>query len=323
MANSYSTQDCVKGALQRAGERTDGSSVYHQLALKYVNQVYKDVIKGNSIFAPDTRDAWSWARQTSSLIVPGYYNSDSVSLTNNSSVGTFSVAPTLSLQGYFFRVIDRPTFYRISSHTASSTSFTLDSVYVEATGTALPYVAMPLICDLGGSIQRLVEPMRIYLNRVLELGENATDMGRIYGLDPLEFWKDYPLQLVQNDTPSKFTVISRGESSWKVQFNKYTTNPMRVDYDFIAIPSDLIDASDSIPLVPRDDRDLLEVGAAFYLWTDKKSKEDAATNFQATQAKILALRENERSSQKFAGKNYGQLIARRDDTAIPYWVINR
>lgn len=323
MANSYSTQDCVKGALQRVGELTDGSSPLHQLAVKYVDRVHKDVIKGNSVFSPETRDPWTWARQTGNFQIPAFYQTGTASLVQGSVNGTFSIAPTISLQGYFFVVTNTLTYYKIATHSANSASFTLDMALIETGGLTLGFKALPLILDLGAGIQRLVEPFRIYVNRVLELGELTEDMGRIYGLDALEFWKHWPLQLIQNDTPSKFTTIFRSESSWKVQFNKYVSNPIRVDFDYIPIPADLTDSSISIPLVPRDDRELLEAGAAYYLFLDKKQKEDAIIMQQMASAKILALREAERANTKFSGDIYGQLIARRDDSAIPYWVIQR
>lgn len=330
MANSYSSQDCIKGALQRVGEVTDGTSPFHQLAIKYVNQTHKDIIKGNSIFSPENREPWSWARQTNSFQVLGLYNTGTVALVNGSVNGVFSIAPTISLAGYFFQALNQITWYKIATHTASSTAFTLDMGFLEPTNAASVYVAVPLTVDIAASatggavrIQRLVEPFRIYQQRVLELGELTPDIGRIYGMDPIEFWKEYPLQLIQNDIPSKFMTVFRSETSWKVQFNKYSTNPLRVDYDYIPFPTDLTDDSSSLPLVPRDDRDLLETGAAYYLFLDKKQKEDAATALQATAAKINALTQAERANSKFYGAIYGQIVPRRDDTAIPYWIVQK
>lgn len=321
MANSNSTQDLIKGTLQRCGERSDGTSPYHQLALKYINRVYKSILKGNSEFAPELRQAWSWARQTRSFIIPGDYGQGTVSLTQGSTAGVLSVAPTFSLEGYFFRVIDRPTFYRIASHTANTTSITLDLAYIEDTASSLSFLALPLQVDLGPNILRIVGPLRIYLNRVLEFKETATDMGEISFSDPLPFWENYPLQLIQNDTPSKCTIISRSDTEFVVQFNKYTTNPLRADFDFIPRVNDLVDSSTDVPLIPNDDRDVLETGAAYYLILDKNDKEKAQTYFQLTAAKIASMALLEQSIQKFSSRAYGELIPRLDDSAIPYWVI--
>jgi hypothetical protein len=323
MANSYSTQDVIKGALQRVGEKTDGSSPYHQLALKYVNKVHSAIIKGNSEFTPEVRQAWSWARKTTNVIIPGFYQTGTVALTTGVNTGTFSTPPTVSVQGYFLRVIGQPTFYTIASHTASSANFTIDSVYLEPTGTALAFGALPLILNLGAGIMRIVSPLRIYVNRVLEFNESAADMGEVALTDPIPFWETYPLQLVQNDTPSKAAIIYRSETVFQVQLNKYPTNPLRTDFDYIPIPQDLVDSSTSYPLLPRDDRDALETGAGYYLFLDKKQQPDADNYFKLTANKINSMALLEQSTQKFSGRAYGNIIPRLDDTAIPYWVITR
>lgn len=323
MANSYSTQDLVKGALQRVGEKTDGSSNFHSLALKYVNRGYSDVLKGNCIFAPEIREAWRWARQTKSYTVLGYYNSGSVSLINGSVNGTFSSAPTISLQGYIFRVVGLPTFYTIATHTAGQTAFTLDLAYIEPTASALAYYAMPLILDLGIGVLHLVDPIRQYVQRILEYGETAPDMGRIYYSDPNEFFSKWPLQYIQNDNPTKFTIVSSSDTSFKLQFNKYPTNPFRIDIDLIQSQPNLTDSSTSIPLVPYEDRDVLEMIGAYYLSLDKRQFQEAENWKTLAATKLQAMKAHEQAMQKITSKTFGQLIARMDDAAIPYWLLNQ
>jgi hypothetical protein len=323
MANSYSTQDIVKGALQRVGERTDGSSNFHSLALKYVNRVYSDVLKGNSIFGPEVREAWRWARRLVPYTLPGYYNTGSVSLINNSVNGTFSTAPSISLEGYIFRVVGLPTFYSIATHTAGQTAFTLDLAYLEPTASALAYYAMPLILDLGIGVLHLVDPIRQYVTRILEYGESASDMGRIYYSDPNEFFTKWPLQYIQNDNPTKFTVISSSDTSYKLQFNKFATSPIRLDIDLIQSQPNLTDASTSIPLVPYEDRDILETGAAYYLSLDKRQFTESENWKQVTGGKLQAMKMHEQAMQKNTSRIFGQLTPRMDDASIPYWLLNQ
>ena len=323
MANNYSTRDILKGVLVNCGERFDGTSPYNQLALKYINNVYKNLLSGANEFAPELGDAWSWARQTSSLVLPGYYNTGSVNMVLNSNAGTFTNPPSISLQGYHLKCttpID--TWYIITQHTASSSSFTIDCPWVDASG-AYAFVAPKLIYDLGAGILRLVEPFRIYSDRVLEYNENSNDMSRIYALSILDFWKKYPLRQIVNDIPSVFMTLTRSESSWKVQFNKYVTNQIKIDYDWIAIPSELTDASDSIPLVPFEYRDLLETGAAFYLSQTQNNDARADRFFKLTQAKIQAMHLAEEKYLKLGSVGFAKLVPRRDDTAIPVWLIQR
>jgi hypothetical protein len=325
MANSYSTQDILKGTLQRCGERTDGSSPLHGLALKYVNRAYSDILKGNSIFAPEVREVWPWARQTGSFILPKY-QTGTATLTQDSTAGTFSSAPSISYQGYNFQ-IQNPTndqtqsWYTIASHTANSTSFTLDFQYVE-TSVTTSFNACPLTVTIPQGILRLADPLRQYNTRVLEFGEGPEDMGRLYYMDYNKFWEKWPLELILNDIPSRFTIVSYSDSQMVLRFNKYVSNNIRIDYDYISTQPLLTDSSASVPLVPFEDRDVLELCAAYYLMQDKKQPQDMATFKEMAQSRIGAMKMANQGQQKL-GKIFGQLIPRLDDTAIPYWLIQQ
>lgn len=323
MANSYSTQDLIKGTLQHAGEKIDGTSNYAGLALKHLNRVYADVLKGNSIFGPEIRESWKWARTTKSFILPGFYNTGTVTLTKNSINGTFSSAPSSSLQGYLFRIVNLPTFYTIATHTANSTAFTLDLAYIESSGSALAYYAMPVVLDLGIGILHLVDPIKQYVTRILEYGEDAPDMGRIYFSDPNEFFTKWPLQYIQNDNPTKFTVISYADNSYKLQFNKFPTSPIRLDIDLISSQPLLVDSSLDKPLIPYEDRDVLEMGAAYWLLLDKHQPNEAMIWKDACTAKLAGMKLAEQAQQKITSKIFGQLVPRLDDSAVPYWLLNQ
>jgi hypothetical protein len=325
MANSYSSQDLVKGILQRCGERTDGQSPYHGLALKYLNRAYSDLLKGNSLFAPENREVWSWARQTSSFLLPAFQTGTAV-LTNGSINATFQVAPTISLAGYNFQITN-PTneqmqsWYTIASHTANSTAFTLDFPYVETSATQ-SFNACPLTVTIPLGILRLADPLRQYNTRVLEFGELPQDMGRIYYIEYNKFWEMYPLELVLNDIPSKFTIQNYSETTMVLRFNKYVSNNIRIDFDYISTQPLLVDSSTSIPLVPFEDRDVLEMMASYFLMTDKKQPTDAQNYFTMSGQKINAMKMANQGQQKL-GKMFGQITPRLDDTAIPYWLIQQ
>ena len=186
MANTYSTSDIIAGALQCVGERTDGTSPLHGLALKCVNRAYSEILKGGGLFQPEMRECWVWARQTASFILPANITS-TATLVQGSVNGTFGSAPAISVKGYNF-VVTNPSnseftsYYTIATHTAGSTAFTLDFQYVEPSGTYAVNL-IPLTVDLGQGILRLADPLRQYNSRVLEFGELAQDMGRIYYME--------------------------------------------------------------------------------------------------------------------------------------------
>lgn len=315
MANSYSTQDLVKGALQKCGETTDGSSQFHGLALKYVNNVYGQLLSGSNIFAPEIGRAWTWARSSAVLTLLPAYSTGSVTMTNGSVNGTFSSAPALSQVGRFFKIDNEPTYYKVATHTAAATAFTLDAAFIGTSGAGLTFKSLPLLYDLGGSVLRLVEPFRITADRCLENLEMEADQGQIGGIEIDKFRELFPVRGVSEGVPTRFTTVSRSESAWTVQFNKYVTESTRVDYDKIAIQADLVDSGDSVPLIPREYRTVLEYGASYFLLTDKGTLEKATTYFNLTRGQITAMDMAETKNTSSLSKNYARLTPRRDQAS--------
>lgn len=326
MANTYSTSDIIKGTLQRVGERTDSTSPLHTLALKYINRAYSDILKGNSVFSPEVREVWPWARKTGSILLPPNYRQGNATLTNGSVNGILSVPPAFSLVGYNFYVTtptnaETTSYYQIATHVASSANFTLDFGYVEPSGT-YGYNAMPLTVNLNQGILRLADPIRQYNTRVLEFGELPQDMGRIYYMNYNSFWEKWPLELLLNDIPSKFTIVSYSDSNMVLRFNKWVSQAIRLDYDYISTQPALTDDSNSIPLVPFEDRDVLEMMAAYYMYLDKKQPADAET-YKGLSAQRIAAMKMANQGQEKLGKVFGQIIPRLDDTAVPFWLIQQ
>lgn len=326
MANSYNTADLIKGTLQKCGENTDGSSPYHELALKYINDVYHAVLSGSNEFIEDTGHSWRWAISSASFILNGFYSSDTISLTNGSINGSFSVAPVQSQAGRFLKITDRPTYYEIDSHIAGATAFTLKTVYIEDTGAGLSYKSIPLRYDLvfasglTRGILRLMEPMRIYADRELEFLETESDQGRMYGLAMSSFRKEFPLRDLENKIPTTFATDTRTDSEWFIIINNYPSEDMKVDFDYIEIKEDLVDDTSSIPVLPREFRVALECGAAHYVLIDKEEKEKAAYYFQMAQKKLQSLHKADDGVDQATSRTYGKLIPRMDDNLFQRWI---
>lgn len=312
MANSYSTSDLVKGTLQACGEVTDGSSPYHELALKYINDVYLAVLSGSNEFDPMIGDAWTWARTGYVLTLLPANSTGTVTLTLGSVNGTFSSAPATSQVGYFFQVPDYKTFYKIATHTAGATAFTLDSSWLDVSVAGASFNSIPLVYDLGSKILRLVEPFRIYVDRSIEQWEKSEDQGRVYGIDIDTFRDKWPLRELREDVPSKFATVKHTESAWTVEFNKYPASSMRADYERIDIPDDLVDSDTSVPILPREFRKILMFGASYYLCLDKKNKDEAMNYFNLTKQTLNAMQQAETKNDSQTSNTFGVLIPRRD-----------
>lgn len=316
MAKSQNSRDLIKGALALVGEVTDGTSRYHGLAEEFLNDVYLAILSGSNEFEEDVGEPWAWARNSTprTFSLQPAYETGTVSLTNNLTTGTFSSAPSSGLGSFekrWLKVNDRGTYYQIVSHTAGATAFTLDKAYIEATGSALSFKAIPLVYNLGANILRLVEPFRVYVQNKAFYSD-PQENGKIYGIGLNELRKNYPIQLMQVGVPQKFATHRRNEDEWWVEFDTFVDTETKVDFDCVEIPAGLIDSEDSVPMVPREFRNILKFGTAHFLAIQKEEAEKAQYLFNLTKAKIRAMKKAETKTTTVSGKDKGKLQPRQE-----------
>ena len=312
MANLSTTDDIVAAVLQHAGELSNGNSPFADSALTYVNRVYMELIGGVSTFLPEVSEPWSWAKSQNPYVLtlraPAV---GSAALTNGSVDADFSVAPALSLEGYWIKFDGRSDFFRISQHVVGSTGFKLDQPYTEGSGT-LGFKAHKLEYTLNPSkpIMRLIEPMRVYRAQVF----SDNQQGKIYGISPDRLTADFPLRTLVNGVPSHFAVMGEVGGVYKVRFNSSVDQDTRVEYDTIDIPADLV--AGSTPLLPREDRMFLVYGATYWLMTDKEDPR-ADTYFRLAQSKLQAMALARRKEYGRTGNDYARMLPRQDGASMP------
>jgi len=310
MANSFHTADLVKGALQKSGELTDGTSYYQTLVLVYLNKVYRKVLSGSNKWGINLSKAWSWARVTKSIVLEPAITAGSVDVTNGSASAVFTTPPTTSQVGNYLKLDNRPTFYKIIVHTGGAGPFTLDAKYVEETGLSLPYKSIRLAYDLGPNIMRLVDPFRAYVddsNTLLNV--DLEEDGKISGLPINILRRLYPLKRLREGAPDRFAQVSKTDEKLEIQFNRFPAKQQKVDADVIEYPDELIDSNDSIPIFPRDHRELLEDGAAQMILGDKNDdREDKF--FALTKLGISTMVEDDNRQETNTNPNKGRLIYR-------------
>ncbi len=156
-----------------------------------------------------------------------------------------------------------------------------------------------------GGICRLIEPLKIH--------KGSAGMS-VFGLDTESFQRDIPLTLVEEGYPDRFTVIKEAtDGTLTVRFNRYPVDKTRIEVEHVPVPRDLKDDSNSIPLVPRKHVDVLEDATVFYIMLDKS--DDRATLYASLlQGKLSAMIAQNRGSLLRSGKDFGQIIPRRDLT---------
>jgi len=121
------------------------------------------------------------------------------------------------------------------------------------------------------------------------------------------------LKDLEATVPTRFYTGYDSSSNLYAEFNAYADDErIRVELDYIPLPTELIDSDTSIPLIPREHRPVLEYGAAYYIMVDKEDQK-AATYFSATKAKMMAMREDLRRQQTNYSKNKGRLVPRLED----------
>lgn len=137
MAQFRTSADILDEILLKSGEPTNGNSPFESRAVTYANKVHHAIIGGGNIFNLNVDEPWVWARSHSPIVIElmPAYTTGSVSCTQDSISITFSVAPTSSLEGWHFQVNGKGTVYKITQHTASSTSAVIDSAFVSDTNS--------------------------------------------------------------------------------------------------------------------------------------------------------------------------------------------
>ncbi len=229
--------DLKIGALKKAGELTDGTSDYDGDAIEQINLLYRSLFAGGNEFSVDLGEVWEWAkaRAPGLLVLVAPYETGTVALTNASASGTFSDAPGAglgSLAGRFLRVTDRNTIYRITAHTAGDAAFTLDQVYLEASGS-LGFKAIKTDYAISGlsGIERLAQAMNCYSTSI-----GREPSAKIVGLDSTAFDMKYPKAFLRAGMPQAFSILHYDQDgTYTVRFSTYVTEDTRVEYEYIPL----------------------------------------------------------------------------------------
>lgn len=325
MANLTTTADIKQDVLQKCGELTNGTSPYDALVLDYINRVHMELVVGGSTFVPELAEPWPWARAAKPglVVLQPAFTSDqggSVTVTQGSLTGSFAVAPSASLGsfvGRFLFVFSQQDVYRIATHTAGSSTFTLDLAWQLPTTTAgFRCCQLDYALSQAAGITRLVEPFRIF---ALQTWDSDHD-GKVQGLSSDQLHRRFPLYLfglMPFRAPTHFATISETNNSPTVRFNTCVDTPTRIEYEYIPIPADLTlvnPSIDPLPLIPREHRSVLSFGAAYWLMVDKEdSRADLYQRY--TQAKIQAMLMERRREFDDQTADFAKLNPRQDH----YW----
>lgn len=234
-----------------------------------INIAYEDVI---------ARGNWWWTRSLTTLQTPTKVSDGTISLTADSTSITFSSAPSASVANYKLKVQGRSEIYTIASHTASSTSATLNIAYTGSTESGLTFtcwkdfVQLPTDCKETFLVQH-----QIYNQPLIPVG--LSDFRRIVAQAPDR--EGPPIYYTTDDFDSDG---KRRMRYWPAVYSSKIN--VDVDYILAVVPLDL-DGDE--PAMPIHDRTVLFYFGASHAWERERNPESAAKYFQLGEKKLAEM----------------------------------
>lgn len=308
MSHYTNTCDLKVDVLWRAGEPTDGTSDFDATVLVYLNRVYRTLCNGGAELMPDIQEDWWWLRKSTPgiLTLQPSYTTGTVTVTNNTTGIVFSTAPTFDADGWFLRVTGgNGDVFRIANHDASNVNATLDSEYTGESGD-YAFTLFKLEYDTAADLLRPISPMRSY---------RADRCYEVAGVDLVALDRDYPIALADSGIPDRFAQADQNT----VRFNRYggttATELIRLEYDYLYVPDDLVATTTSIPVVPLFWRHVLSDWATFWLLMDKNDNRADAIGLAAKNG-LRAMAIENRHKQGAVGRGLiGSIQPRQDELA--------
>lgn len=286
MANLQYTSEILDDVLLRAGEPTDGTSDYETKVLEWLNRAYLEICGGVCPLAPDVNEDWWWLRSANpGVLVLQPKKSLTAAITNNSTTVTLSAVEDDSLVGWFMKVPGQGDVFRVSAHTAGTDAVTLDSVYTRTTNATASVEFHKVDYTLPTDLDKIIYPIRAYQD-----GEHEID-----GVETRTLNRDYPLATVNSGVPREFSLI--GEQTIRFSHSGGTSDGdyIRVDFDYLILPTLLTDSGSEEPLLPRKYRYVLADYALFLVFTDMEdTRADGIGAFVRANLTNMALENNDR-----------------------------
>lgn len=311
------SQDIISMALDFAGESNAviGSqyvSEFRSDALTYLNRLQMAILSGANEFNVEMGEPFPWAIESEPIrfALKTAVQIDTAFVNGSTSI-TFQSTPTQNLLGRYIRLDGDSDFYRISAHTGTSTSATIDQAYIKdsATGNCNLYA---LDYSLGTNVLRLVGAMRITAQSI----PNNTQQAQMSDMNVM--LRDFPLTYLRTCIPDKFAIKYANVSTneYIARINANPNEACRVEIDYVRIPTALTDSSSSSPMCPIIHRMALVYGVAYYILLDKGDN-SADKFYLQTQAAFVSMVKEAKAQRSSSSYDRARLIPRMEQTSGP------
>jgi len=266
MAYRLFTFKDIQDAVSEELKLDSNDTIEIQRIKRDINLVYQNLV------APYKR--WSWLQETTYVTLQPYLANGTVSVTPDSTTITFSVAPSTSKKGYFFKLNNFNEIYVIAAHTAGATTATLSSVYTGALQSAATYkvwtdsAALPAECRETVEVwhQHHSEPLKPVGSQEFRrrVAENPIAEERAVYYNTYDYFD--PTPNTDETETDRYRVLRVYPS-----LSAYQTT-LHVDYikEVTALDDD-----DDEPLMPLEDRTVLLYGALERAWKRFRNPEAA------------------------------------------------
>lgn len=155
-------------------------------------------------------------------------------------------------------------------------------------------------------VSRLIEPFKMFMSNW------GSEENFCYSTDPIKMQEDYPIALITQRFPERFSRISEDSSGviW-VRFNSYPSQITKLQVDWVKQPLDLQNNTASFSKLPRADVDALIHGASAYiLWDKEDSKWEGMLKLCSGQ--LDAMKKKNHDLLFRTGQDFGQIVPRQD-----------
>jgi hypothetical protein len=274
-----------------------------------INMVYINVV------APFKR--WTWLQGTTVAEFKPFLANGTVAVTPDSTTVTFSVAPSTSKAGYFFKTDDFNEIYIIQSHTGGATTATLSSPYTGTLKSAATYkvwtdsIALPTDCreTVEAWHQHMVQPLTPLGNQEFRrrVSEDPVKNDRPFYYNTYDYFD--PTANTDETESDRYRVMR----VWPSVYQNSTT----IHIDYIKEVTHLDDDNDE-PIMPIEDRIVLVYGALERAWKrfrNPEAGEQARRDFEQKLAQMAGRVEDAQDTPQIV-PNSLYLARKRGRTSI-------
>lgn len=259
-----------------ASDTTTLARIKRDINMVYVNEV-----------APASR--WPWLTKRKDITHSQYYSTGTADVSQSSTTVVISSAVAASKTGYFFAVDGYSEIYKISAHTATSDTLTLETAYTGPDNATASYkiwtneIALPTDCRETVDMRHDWHSRPMIPRGMQKFDELASPNWRCEGR---------PTYYSTDDFKDPSTGDAETESD---RYRIARIHPAVMDEDTTLHVTytqevDALDTDADEPLMPIEDRIVLVYGALKQAWIRERNESVASINAQLFTQKLAEMK---------------------------------